>query len=163
MQGEPASILVLLSLFKQTTPLILNNSLANSNCKVKTATTMSKNFKSGLFGCCDSGCMSCMSVWCCPCCAAGEIGAQVDQSYPLCCCGVMCFGCIPLCPLRGTVRAKRDIQGDACTDLLVVCCCPSCALTQMNNEMKAMKNAPQAAAMDRGPSQPVVVQVVMQK
>ena len=97
---------------------------------------MSKDWSNGLFSCCgDFG--SCIYVYCCPACAAGEIYEKGELGS--CIVGCLLFSCIGMlypCIFTGPLRAKKGIEGSCMSDTLLCCCCPMCQMTRELREVR---------------------------
>jgi len=48
--------------------------------------------------------------------------------------------CMLTCQLRGTIRKKYGIAGNACSDCFASCCCECCSLTQMLKQEEVTKD-----------------------
>ncbi|XP_065192446.1 uncharacterized protein LOC135823530 [Sycon ciliatum] len=98
------------------------------------------DFQHGLCGCCDD-CTICLLTYFVPCYTVGKTAEKLDQSC--CLCGfltlVPAVSCFAMCILRGNVREANGIDGNAFTDFLSTICCPFCVMTQMAQEVDALK------------------------
>jgi len=99
-------------------------------------TTCSKQWKDGLFECCNNCVPSCcMSYWC-PCVITGQMRQKMNvgacKSTILG--GFLCgfpMSTAHACQLRGVIRERDLIPGSNCEDCLVVYFCTFCAISQM--------------------------------
>ncbi|KAI9330288.1 PLAC8 family-domain-containing protein [Obelidium mucronatum] len=97
----------------------------------------------GLFGCLEDPLTCALSV-CFPCVVFGQNTEKITgTSFFTPCC---MYTCVTLCTFgvllpfytfgtRGSLRSKYHINGDACADLMIHCCCHWCALTQESREI----------------------------
>ena len=97
---------------------------------------MSKDWSNGLFDCFgDFG--SCIMVWCCPACAAGEIYEKGELGS--CCAGCCLFyfvGILYPFIFTGPLRAKRGIEGTCLNDTLLCFFCGCCQMTRDLREVR---------------------------
>ncbi|KAI9099436.1 PLAC8 family-domain-containing protein [Phlyctochytrium arcticum] len=103
-----------------------------------------KDWSNGLFDCFgDIG--TCIFACCFPCYVYGTNKQALNRNSG--CVGDCCVysltmgcGCAPCVGSggRGSVRAKYNITGGSCGDLLAHCCCAPCALTQEKREIDSM-------------------------
>merc|ERR1711865_1343666 len=122
-------------------------------------------FATGLFDCCQPGCGTCCWAMCCTSCAFGDLNALWLPGDEPCCAGSCGGGCflhfmlggfmsigvavmtqglvafspffqwVATCPMRGHVRDKWGIQGNACEDCCIHYWCDGCAIMQETKEM----------------------------
>lgn len=123
--------------------------------------TQQVEWNNTLCDCCGSpgGCGTCCYVWCCTCCAAGDVAKAAGRDYCMSCCIIPGFvGCIAPCWWTGDRQALtqklniRDTYGyfTVCCMFCAgsYCCLPCCLLTQELNHIKA--NEGKAAASGGG-------------
>lgn len=91
-----------------------------------------QDWGSGLFSCFQDV-SGCLFGAICPCILLCNISNRLDEGYLFPCC---CGNVAPLA-LRAKVRYEGNIQGSLCNDALVAMCFGSCALCQMDRELKA--------------------------
>ncbi|KDO22778.1 hypothetical protein SPRG_12205 [Saprolegnia parasitica CBS 223.65] len=88
-------------------------------------------WKVGLFSCLDSCIPNCLMAWLCPCIAYAQIRHRMTGSFwGACCCFLLCNG-LPIFCIRGEVRERFRIPGNACEDVCCALCCPICVLAQV--------------------------------
>uniref|UniRef100_A0A3Q4HYU5 Cornifelin-like n=1 Tax=Neolamprologus brichardi TaxID=32507 RepID=A0A3Q4HYU5_NEOBR len=121
------------------------------------STTMTANWNTSLFGCCDDIKSCCYGFWCCPCLACTVAGMfEENRCLPLCdICSpavLSAFG-IPLfvppaaLGLRVGVRHKYGIQGSICKDIATSCVCMWCTWCQLHRELRIRKHGTQVVNM----------------
>src|SRR6218665_1962319 len=93
------------------------------------------HWKHGLFSC-FGNIGVCIVTYLVPCYAAGKVAEAVGHSCPMYGLGF----CVPILnvilgiAVRQQIRERQSIQGTFVSDLVVVLCCPCCALIQEANE-----------------------------
>merc|ERR1712244_3080 len=105
-----------------------------------TITTMSAQWKHGLFGCFDDIKVCCWT-YAIPCYVHGKNAETVEEGSCLKCGLAMCVPGLNLyarVKVRGMIREKAGIEGSCCDDLLKVWFCHVCALTQEANEVDSL-------------------------
>jgi len=99
-------------------------------------------------GCCSDCRVLCFSVLCCPCQVAIQRSRALGKSGCYCC---DCF-CSPLpcftAKVWSEIREKYNIEGGYCGDLLIVCCCTVCAVSQQSRQLQIRGDKPAGMCME---------------
>ncbi|KAH3728689.1 placenta-specific gene 8 protein-like [Dreissena polymorpha] len=118
---------------QQMTTVVINNQPGQQRNPLLVGTRNgTRDWTSGLCGCCEDIGSCCMTFWCSGA-SACSIAVRVGDSF-----------CMPLCvpdaglAMRVRVRGLGDIKGSICNDCLVMCCCGPCGACQMHRELDAM-------------------------
>uniref|UniRef100_A0A3Q2CUT1 Plac8 onzin related protein 2 n=1 Tax=Cyprinodon variegatus TaxID=28743 RepID=A0A3Q2CUT1_CYPVA len=101
------------------------------------------DWATGLCDCFADGSTCCYGFWCRPCLAC-KVSKMFGENLclPLCDICVDNFVSPAALSLRVAIRHKYGIRGSLCRDILVSCCCTSCAWCQMHRELKYRQNSP---------------------
>ncbi|CAL1530366.1 unnamed protein product [Lymnaea stagnalis] len=98
---------------------------------------MSGDWQHGLFGCFDNFGL-CIISYFVPCYTFGKNSEAIGESC--CTCGVAYLvpivNLVAAIKIRGKIREQRGIPGSTFNDLLLICCCPLCALVQEAQEVQ---------------------------
>ena len=110
-------------------------------------------WETSICGCCDvkdCGIGCCLKLYCGGNCVFGAAmeKAGLGGCFP-CCCALGCFPACVLCNSRKVTANKYGIKEDDCTACMYACCCPSCTLIQVVNQVRC-PNAEAWGWRDRG-------------
>ncbi|KAF6156218.1 hypothetical protein GIB67_030221 [Kingdonia uniflora] len=91
----------------------------------------------------DEGQSCCITCWL-PCITFGRIAEVLDEGRSSCGAQGCIYGllmliscnCLYSCTYRSKLRAKFGLPSSGCCDFCVHCCCESCALCQLHEELK---------------------------
>ncbi|KAH3728693.1 placenta-specific gene 8 protein-like [Dreissena polymorpha] len=118
---------------QQMTTVVINNQPGQQRNPLLVGTRNgTRDWTSGLCGCCEDIGSCCMTFWC-SWASTCSIAVRVGDSF-----------CMPLCvpdallALRVRVRGLGDIKGSICEDCMVINFCAPCAACQMLRELNAM-------------------------
>merc|ERR1711998_599908 len=98
-----------------------------------------EEWKHGLFGCCDMGCMGwCINIYCCGPCNAGH--AAEKSGCGNCVLNCLCLNCTH-CFIRKHVAEKYKIEdGGAFMSIVKAICCGMCSISQVIQEVAEREN-----------------------
>ena len=93
-------------------------------------------WQNGLFGCFNNPGM-CIFTWIIPCYTFGKVEEALGNDCLTCGLALLvpCLNIYLIIVNRGKVRDNKGIDGSLISDLLTVCCCGLCSLTQIAQEM----------------------------
>lgn len=106
-------------------------------------------FEKGICGCC-SDMSLCLLGTCCPCYVSGKVAESTGRSCLLH--GILALTPIRLCTgtfIRGKIREKYHLEGNAATDFLANLCCGCCATIQEAHEVQNRGDGPPGMCMTR--------------
>lgn len=98
-----------------------------------TFSSMTHNYRAGLFDCCQDSRLCCRALFCYPCTRA-QAWADVRNQRKTCC-HIFSHGIF----IRSNVRMARGIQQDFASDCCIYLFCPCCALVQDVREIRYLK------------------------
>merc|ERR1711934_161413 len=101
------------------------------------AAAPTNEWKHGLFGCCDMGCMDfCKQIYCCGACNHGQAAKEAFDGNCIIHC--LCSNCSHLCA-RMSVAEKYGINESAVMSFGMCVCCTICSIAQMIQEVADQK------------------------